>query len=94
MTTDENETAQDLDVLNANLARVEELSQRLVAALAQKQPPRAGLQGPGQDLYMRAATAYMSEMMSNPAKLVEQQVAYWGKSVSYTHLTLPTIYSV
>jgi len=83
MTTDENDTGQDLDVLNANLVKVEELSQRLVAAIANSAPQRAGLQGPGQDLYVKAMTAYMTEMMSNPAKLVEQQVSYWGKSLKH-----------
>jgi polyhydroxyalkanoate synthase len=70
-----------VEVLNANLARLEELSQRLVTALSQQRPVRAGLQGPGQDLYAKAAAAYVAEMMANPAKLLEQQVAYWGQSV-------------
>lgn len=83
MTTNENHAGQDLDVLNANLAKVEELSQRLVAALANKPPERAGLQGPGQDLYMKAMSAYMAEMMANPAKMLEQQVSYWGKSLKH-----------
>ncbi len=83
MTTDETHPGQDLDVLNANLVKVEELSQRLVAAMAHKQPQRAGLQGPGQDLYLKAVTAYVTDMMSNPAKLVEQQVNYWGKSLKH-----------
>ncbi len=70
-----------MEVLNANLARLEDLSQRLVTALAQKRPVRQGLQAPGQDLYAKAAAAYVAEVMSNPAKLLEQQVAYWGQSV-------------
>ncbi|MEM6693363.1 MAG: class I poly(R)-hydroxyalkanoic acid synthase [Pseudomonadota bacterium] len=83
MTTEENETAQDLEELNENLAKVEALSQRLVAALAQKPAQRAGLQGPGQDLYMKAYSAYLGELMSNPARLVEHQVSFWGKTLRH-----------
>ncbi|WP_172293562.1 class I poly(R)-hydroxyalkanoic acid synthase [Pseudoruegeria sp. HB172150] len=83
MATKETEVGQELDVLNANLEKVEALSQRLVTALASKQPQRPGLQGPGEDLYLKAFTAYMTEVMSNPAKLMEQQVTYWGKALRH-----------
>ncbi|MDF0600133.1 class I poly(R)-hydroxyalkanoic acid synthase [Psychromarinibacter sp. C21-152] len=83
MTTNESDAGQDLEALNANLAKMEELSQRLVAAMANKSPEHPGLQGPGQDLYMKAAAAWMAEMMSNPAKMVEQQVSYWGKTLKH-----------
>lgn len=74
---------ENLDRLNENLARVEELSKRLVAALGQKQPHDAGLEGPGQDLYLKAGMAYMADAMANPAKLLEHQVSYWGKTMSH-----------
>jgi polyhydroxyalkanoate synthase len=41
------------------------------------------LQGPSPDLYAKAASAYMTEMMNNPGKIIEQQVAFWGKSVKH-----------
>jgi polyhydroxyalkanoate synthase len=83
MATKETETPANLDRLNENLARIEELSQRLVSALATKKPKHPGLEGPGEDLYMKAATAYMAEMMSHPSKLIEHQVGYWGKALTH-----------
>ncbi|MDJ1017986.1 MAG: class I poly(R)-hydroxyalkanoic acid synthase, partial [Paracoccaceae bacterium] len=83
MTTEETETAENLDRLNENLAKIEALSQRLVAAISQKKPRNPGLQGPGQDLYMKAAAAYMAEMMANPSKLLEHQIGYWGKALKH-----------
>ena len=47
MATKETETPANLDRLNENLARIEELSQRLVSALATKKPKHPGLEGPG-----------------------------------------------
>ena len=62
---------ENLDRLNENLAKMEELSRRLVAAMGRREPGDMGLEGPGQDLYMKAGMAYLNEMMTNPAKLME-----------------------
>ena len=83
MTTAENGSGQNLELLNANLAKLEGLSQRLVAALAHKREIDPALQGPTQELYMKAASAYVAEMMSNPGKIIEQQVTYWGKTLQH-----------
>ncbi len=88
MTTDtngDNETlsAERLERLNENMVKLDELTKRMTAALTRKKQADPGLQGPGQDLYMKAAAAYMAEMMSNPAKMLEQQVSYWGKSLKH-----------
>lgn len=72
-----------LERLNANLATFEELSQRLVKALASRDTHDHGLQGPGQDVYLKAATAYMTEMMANPAKLIEHQMGYWNRMMKH-----------
>lgn len=72
-----------LERLNANIARIEELSQRLVKALSARQGADPGLQAPGHDVYYKAAAAYMAEMMSNPAKLIEHQVNFWGQSLKH-----------
>jgi polyhydroxyalkanoate synthase len=72
-----------LPKLEENMARIEELTQRLVNALAHKRQVRDDLQGPGHELYAKAATAYWAEMMQNPAKLIEQQVGYWGKTLQH-----------
>ena len=73
----------DLAALNANLAKVEALSQRLVAALGRRQPQRPSLQGPGPDLFVRAATAYMTEAMTNPSKIFEHQVGHWSRTMRH-----------
>ena len=73
----------DLERLNANLERVEELSKRLVAAFSRQRNVRPALQGPGADLFAKAATAYMAEMLNNPGKIIEHQVGYWGKALRH-----------
>ncbi|MEL6645750.1 MAG: class I poly(R)-hydroxyalkanoic acid synthase [Pseudomonadota bacterium] len=90
MTTKETDDAvsqaeqhEQLERLNENLARVEELTNRLVSAFSRKKTVPASLQGPGQDLYMKAAAAYMAEMMSNPSKILEHQIGFWGKSLKH-----------
>ncbi|MGR3661667.1 MAG: PHA/PHB synthase family protein [Paracoccaceae bacterium] len=83
MTTSETAATPDLAKLNANLERIEELSQRLVAAFGKKRDIDPSLRGPGQDLYAKAAASYMTDIMTNPSKLIEDQVAYWGKSLQH-----------
>ncbi len=83
MATTQNEADARLARLNANLAKVEELSKRLTAALARRKPADSALSGPGQDVYMKAATAYVAEMMQNPSKIIENQVSYWGKTLKH-----------
>ena len=85
-TTETNDGArseQALTTLEANLSRIEELTQRLLVAMNPKRHVPTSLQGPSADLYANAASAYMAEMMRNPGKIIEQQVAFWGKSVKH-----------
>lgn len=70
-----------VDRLKENLERVEDLSKRLIEALSRKPPHNPALDGPNQELYARAATAYWAQALENPAKLLEQQLEYWSKSV-------------
>jgi polyhydroxyalkanoate synthase subunit PhaC len=83
MTTEDHESAENLERLNANLLKIEALAQRLVAAVAQKKPHDPGLAGPGEDVFMKAAAAYMVEMLQNPAKILEHQIGFWGKSLKH-----------
>ena len=73
----------NLEKLEANLAKVEELTQRLLTVMGQGRAVPPALQGPSQDLYMKAASAYMAEMMQNPGKLLEHQLEFWAKSVKH-----------
>ena len=83
MTTEDHEHAAHLERMNANLAKVEQLSQRLVAAIGRKKTYDPGLKGPSDDVFMKAAAAYMVEMLQNPAKILENQISFWGKSVKH-----------
>ncbi len=69
--------------LNANLVKIDELSKRLTAALTQRRQADPALAGPAPDVYMKAAAAYLAEMMQNPARVVEHQVSYWGKTLKH-----------
>ena len=83
MTTDLNESDNKLELLNNNLAKIEDLSQRLVAALSRRKPLRTELQAPGKEFFAKTATAYWAEMMANPSKMIENQVGFWGKSLAH-----------
>ena len=82
-TTTDSDAGKKLEVMQANLAKVEALSERLMAALARKKPTDSGVNGPGQDIYLKAATAYLAGMMQNPSRVLEHQVAYWGKTMKH-----------
>ena len=69
--------------LDANLAKVEQLSARLIAALSHKRTVPKPLQGPNTELFQKAAAAYVAEMMANPSKIMEQQVGFWAKSMKH-----------
>jgi len=70
-----------LERLKENLEKVEQLSKRLVEVMATKKPHHPGLDAPNHELFARAATSYWASMLENPAKLLEHQIEYWGKSV-------------
>ena len=73
---------ESLERLNQNLSRMEDLSKRLVAALSARKPGDAGLEGPGQDLMLKAGMAMWQEALTNPAKLMERQVQYWSQTLT------------
>jgi len=83
MTTAENDATARALVLSANIARMDALSDRLVRAFAARKPADAALSGPGQEVYLKAATAYLTEMMQNPGKILEQQIGFWGKTLAH-----------
>ena len=88
MTTDLKDTSPNFELLNENLSRIEELSQRLVSALAKQKETRASLQAPGPDLYTKTAAAYWTDAMTNPAKVMEQQMAMWQDYMNLSiHMT-------
>lgn len=83
MTTTDSEAGLKLQRMQDNLKKVENLTERLMAAIARKKATDPGVNGPGQDVYLKAAAAYLSGMMQNPARVLEHQVAYWGKTMKH-----------
>ena len=83
MTTEDSNEVAKQDRLTANLAKIEGLSQRMIAAMGQRKQADQALYGPDQAVYMKAAAAYVAEMMQNPAKIIEHQASYWAKSLQH-----------
>ncbi|SEO62972.1 polyhydroxyalkanoate synthase [Salinihabitans flavidus] len=83
MTTNDKDAEANLDRLNENLAKVEQLSKRLVEVMTQRKPVRSELTAPNHELFAMGAGAYMSGMMNNPGKLIEHQLEFWSKSVRH-----------
>ena len=83
MTTDTNDALARSERLEANLARLEEMTQRLMVALTKRKQHDLALNGPSSEVYAKAAAAYVAEMMQNPAKIIEHQIGYWGKSLKH-----------
>ncbi len=87
MTTTEDSTpaltGEHLERLTENLGKIEMLSKRLVEVMTNKTSHHPSLNAPRQDIFAKAATAYWAEALQNPSKIIEQQVAYWGKSVKH-----------
>lgn len=67
--------------LAENVERIETLSRRLMAALSERQPHNPGVEGPGPDLYLTAANAWMKTLTEQPTRIIEQQVNFWGETL-------------
>lgn len=80
--SDKNLPSIDLQ-LNANLQKLEELSGRFFEVLNNKKQINLGLNGPGHDLFVKTAGAYLKSMANNPTFFMEQQISYWGKTLEY-----------
>ena len=76
-------SGQNLEKLNDNLRKVEELSARLTRVMQTRTGHQPSLDGPDQALFAQAATAYWAEAMQNPAKVIEHQLDYWSQSVKH-----------
>ncbi|KEO56220.1 class I poly(R)-hydroxyalkanoic acid synthase [Thioclava pacifica] len=81
-TEDENKNAAS-QKMQENLARIEQLTERMVEAIAQKRPMNPALEGPGADLYLSSSAALMKEWLEKPSKILEAQVNYWGQAMKH-----------
>ena len=76
-------SAEALARMTHNLEKVDALRERLTSVLANRNTHHAALDAPKQELFTKAAKAYMQEAMTNPAKLIEHQLGFWTKSVTH-----------
>ncbi|WP_238364816.1 PHA/PHB synthase family protein [Mesobacterium pallidum] len=83
MTTKQDGQLDNMERLNANLARVDELSRRLMHVMSHKKQVHPGLAAPNQELWAKAAASYWSEMLQDPARVLEHQVQYWGETMKH-----------
>ncbi|WP_299962907.1 class I poly(R)-hydroxyalkanoic acid synthase [uncultured Roseobacter sp.] len=74
-------SGETLERMTENLRKVEELSERLQRVLTNSEPPNPALSGPNQELFGRAAQAYWTEAVQNPAKIFEHQMSYWSDTM-------------
>ncbi|WP_298915151.1 class I poly(R)-hydroxyalkanoic acid synthase [uncultured Roseobacter sp.] len=74
-------SGETLERMTENLKKVEELSARLQRVLTHRQTHNAALDGPNQELFGRAAQAYWTEVVNNPAKVFEHQMSYWSDTM-------------
>ena len=83
MTTPENNESPNTAVFEENIKKIEELTRRLTEAFSRKPAANPALEGPDASLYATAASAYWQDAMQNPAKIIEQQMAYWSKTLTH-----------
>ena len=66
-----------------NIERIESLGQRLLSAMQHRAPPNPGVEGPGADLYLTTAQAFMKTLAEQPAKVISTQVNFWGETLKH-----------
>ncbi|MDO5612190.1 MAG: class I poly(R)-hydroxyalkanoic acid synthase [Paracoccus sp. (in: a-proteobacteria)] len=66
-----------------NIDRIEVLSHRLMAALASRAMPNPAVDGPGPEFFMATAGAWMKMLAEQPARVIEQQVNFWGETLKH-----------
>ncbi|WBU65241.1 class I poly(R)-hydroxyalkanoic acid synthase [Paracoccus aerodenitrificans] len=69
--------------LAENMERIESLTQRLAAAFAQRPMHDPGVEAPGADLMVNAGLAWAKMWTEQPARILEQQVKYWGATLAH-----------
>ncbi|ARJ70593.1 class I poly(R)-hydroxyalkanoic acid synthase [Paracoccus contaminans] len=69
--------------LAENIERIETLGQRLLAALAARPMHTPAIEGPGPAFYGSVAGAWFRLAAQQPARIIEQQVRFWGQTLRH-----------
>ena len=69
--------------LAENIERIEALGQRLLRAMAARPLHNPGVEGPGPELYGSVAQAWLKMATEQPARIIEQQVRFWGQTLRH-----------
>ena len=75
------EKTPQLDELRENFEKIDALTKRLIAIMAQKKAEQPEQSNASTELFLKAASSYFAQMMNNPAKLIESQVRYYKASI-------------
>lgn len=69
--------------LTGNIERIEILTQRLLAALSQRQVPNPGVEAPGPEFFVNTTAAWLKQLSQQPSRILERQVSYWGETLRH-----------
>jgi polyhydroxyalkanoate synthase len=75
------EKTPQLDELRENFEKIDALTKRLIAIMAQQKAEKPEQSNASTELFFKAASSYFAQMMNNPAKLIESQVRYYKASI-------------
>ena len=75
------EKTTQLDELKDNFEKIDALTKRLIAIMAQQKADQPDQANASNELFFKAASSYFAQMMNNPAKLIESQVRYYKASI-------------
>lgn len=67
--------------LEDNLERINALIQRLIVAMHNKRMHNPKLDAPDQHFFSKTSAALMTEMLSDPSKILSTQMQFWSESV-------------
>jgi polyhydroxyalkanoate synthase len=81
MSDHESEKTPQLDELKENFEKIDALTKRLIAIMAQQKAEQPEQSNVSTELFFKVASSYFAQMMNNPAKLIESQVRYYKASI-------------
>lgn len=74
-------TPTDSEILEENLSKINDLTERMVAAMSERKSHSPALESPDYQFFVKAAASYFAEMISDPSRIMQAQVGFWTESV-------------